>query len=167
MDEACLQHRLTDEERRQFDSQGFLIVPGVLPEAKVAALVEAADRIDANWRPKRELKPHQPLNILDAFGMDDEFLDLLDLPATFMKVVDILGWHIQLYHSHLIVTPAFAVGVRAAPTQAWLAPGQRTPQQSSLKASACARIAQGRVLPHQHAGTETGETSTLFRAATS
>lgn len=110
MDEACLQHRLTDEERRQFDSQGFLIVPGVLPEAKVAALVEAADRIDAEWRPKRDLKPHQPLNVLDAFGMDDEFLDLLDLPATFMKVVDILGWHIQLYHSHLIVTPPLPSG---------------------------------------------------------
>ena len=110
MDEACLQHRLTEEERRRFDSQGFLIVPGVLPEAKVAALVEAADRIDAEWRPKRDLKPHQPLNVLDAFGMDDEFLDLLDLPATFMRVVDILGWHIQLYHSHLIVTPPLPSG---------------------------------------------------------
>ncbi len=105
MHESCLQHRLTDAERRQFEEQGFLIVPGVLPEASVAELAAAADRIDAEWRPKRGLKAHQPLNLLDAIGQDDAFLDLLDLPATFMKVVDILGWHIQLYHSHLIVTP--------------------------------------------------------------
>ena len=105
MDDACLQHRLTEAERRQFEEQGFLIVPGVLPAEKVAPLAEAVDRIDAEWRPKRELKAHQPLNLLDAIGKDDGFLDLLDLPATFMKVVDILGWHIQLYHSHLIVTP--------------------------------------------------------------
>ena len=27
-----------------------------------------------------------------------------------MRVVDILGWHIQLYHSHLIVTPPLPAG---------------------------------------------------------
>ena len=110
MDDACLQHRLTADERRQFDEQGFLVVPGVLPAAKVAALAAAAERIDAEWRPKRELKAHHPLNLLDAIGKDDAFLELLDLPQTFMKVVDILGWHIQLYHSHLIVTPPLPPG---------------------------------------------------------
>ena len=105
MHESCLRNRLTETERRQFEDQGFLIVPGVLPAAKVRELAAAADRIDAEWRPKRELNAHQPLNLLDAIGQDDAFLELLDLPATFMKVVDILGWHIQLYHSHLIVTP--------------------------------------------------------------
>ena len=110
MDEACLQHRLTDAERRQFDEQGFLIVPGVLGAAQVAQLEAAADRIDTDWRPRRNLKPHHPLNVLDAIGKDDAFLPLLDLPQTFMKVVDILGWHIQLYHSHLIVTPPLPAG---------------------------------------------------------
>lgn len=105
MDDACLRHRLTPDERRQFDEQGYLIVRGVLPAADVAALNAAATRIDEKWRPRRKLEAHQPLNLLDAIGKDDAFLPLLDLPQTFMKVVDILGWHIQLYHSHLIVTP--------------------------------------------------------------
>ena len=105
MDDACLQHRLSDAERQQFEKDGFCIVPGVLDDAQVAVLARAADRIDHEWRPKRGLKPHQPLNLLDAIGKDEAFLDLLELPQTFMKVVDILGWHIQLYHSHLIVTP--------------------------------------------------------------
>jgi len=112
VDDACLEHRLTDAERRRFEEQGFLVVPGVLPESKTATLAAAAERIDAEWRPRRQLKAHQPLNLLDAIGKDDAFLELLDLPRTFMKVVDILGWHIQLYHSHLIVTPPLPDGFR-------------------------------------------------------
>ena len=112
MDDACLEHRLTDDERRQFEEQGFLVVPNVLPGDAVERLAAAAERIDAQWRPKRKLKPSEPLNLLDAIGKDDAFLELLELPATFMKVVDILGWHIQLYHSHLIVTPPLPPGHR-------------------------------------------------------
>ena len=119
MEDSCLQHRLADDERRQFEDQGYLIVPGVLPAEKVAALAAAAQRIDAEWRPQRGLKPHQPLNLLDAIGKDDAFLELLDLPRTFMKVVDILGWHIQLYHSHLIVTPPLPVGYEPKPRLGW------------------------------------------------
>ncbi|MEM7363611.1 MAG: phytanoyl-CoA dioxygenase family protein [Pseudomonadota bacterium] len=105
MDESCLHHRLTDAESRQFNEQGFLVVRDVLPTEMIETLVSAADRIDHEYRPKMALTPHQPLNLLDAIGKDDAFLPLLDWPQTFAKVVDILGWHIQLYHSHMIVTP--------------------------------------------------------------
>ena len=44
-------------------------------------------------------------NFFDFIGKDELFLELLDWPKTFAKVFGILGWHIQLYHSHLIVTP--------------------------------------------------------------
>ena len=62
MDTACLEHRLTDEERRHFDERGYLIVRNVLPPDLVAELTEAADRVDAEFRPKYGLKPSQPLN---------------------------------------------------------------------------------------------------------
>ncbi|MCE2424820.1 MAG: phytanoyl-CoA dioxygenase family protein [Pseudomonadales bacterium] len=120
MDETCLGHRLTDDERRRFEDDGFLVVPGVLAPDRVAVLAAAAERLDAEWRPVRKVKPHEPLNLLDAIGKDDAFLDLLDLPQTFMKVVDILGWHIQLYHSHLIVTPPLPEGhVAGNPRLGW------------------------------------------------
>ena len=112
MDEACLRHRLSEDERRRFEDEGYLLVPGALPPQKVAALAAAATRLDGEWRAKRQLQPHEPLNLLDAIGKDAGFLPLLDLPHTFMKVVDILGWHIQLYHSHLIVTPPLPVSHR-------------------------------------------------------
>ena len=51
MDESCLDHRLRDGERRQFEEQGYLVVPGVLPPEKVNRLAAAAERLDAEWRP--------------------------------------------------------------------------------------------------------------------
>ena len=108
MDQRHLQHRLTDQEREQFMRDGFFIVRGALDEATVENLNAATDRLEACERPqyaKRGLKPNQTLNVLDFMGKDETFLPLIDLPTTFMKVVDILGWHIQLYHSHVIITP--------------------------------------------------------------
>ncbi|MEC9239606.1 MAG: phytanoyl-CoA dioxygenase family protein [Pseudomonadota bacterium] len=114
MDDACLDYRLTAEERRQFDEQGFLVVADALDTTTVQKLTHAVDGVTNRWRPvyerERALKPHQPLNILDFIGQHDDFLRLIDLPQTFMKVVDILGWHIQLYHSHMIVTPPLPEG---------------------------------------------------------
>ena len=42
---------------------------------------------------------------MDFVGKDELFLELLDWPKTFPKVWGILSWHIQLYHSHLGITP--------------------------------------------------------------
>lgn len=108
MDERHLQHRLTTEERNQFERDGFFVVREALDKDAVERLVDATDRLVECERPKyarNGLKPHQPLNVLDFMGRDEEFLPLIDWPKTFMRVVDILGWHIQLYHSHIIVTP--------------------------------------------------------------
>lgn len=112
MDVSCLNARLSDAERKQFDEQGFLIVANVLPPDLIAALTEAADRIEAEYRPKYDLGPSKPLNHLDFIGFDDVFLQLLDWPKTISKVIDILGWHIQLYHSHIIITPPMPIDYR-------------------------------------------------------
>ena len=108
MDQRHLQHRLTNDEREQFERDGYFVVRGALDQETVSGLVAAADRVEAAQRPKyaeRGVKSHHPLNVLDFVGQDDAFLPLIDLPTTFMRVVDILGWHIQLYHSHIIFTP--------------------------------------------------------------
>ena len=108
MDQSHLNHRLTADERESFDRNGYFVVPNALDAITVESLVEATDELERVHRPQYELrglKPHQSLNVLDFIGKDERFLPLLDWPTTFMKVVDILGWHIQLYHSHIIVTP--------------------------------------------------------------
>lgn len=112
MDPSCLAYRLTDEERRRFDDQGFFIVESVLPGDMVEALGRIADRIDAERRPSMGGGPYSIKNHFDIIGRDDLLLELLDWPKTFPKVWGILGWHIQLYHSHLIVSPPSPVDQR-------------------------------------------------------
>ena len=113
MDASCLAHVLTDDERQQFDRDGFFVVDDALSPAMVEELTTAADRIDAETRARDGLSPGDRVNSLDFIGSDDLFLELLDWPATFPKVWGILGWHIQLYHSHLAVSPPRAAGIPA------------------------------------------------------
>ena len=116
MDRTCLDHRMTADERRQFEENGYFVVKQALPPAMVESLAEAADGLYEHYGPDsgsvhRNGSVHlngRDLVLLDAFGRDDRFLDLLDWPRTFPKVVDILGWNIQLYTSHLGVNPPLA-----------------------------------------------------------
>jgi ectoine hydroxylase-related dioxygenase (phytanoyl-CoA dioxygenase family) len=105
MNTACLEYCLTEAERATFERDGYLIVEDVLPPALIQDLTRAVDRIDAEGRKANGLGAHETQNVLDFIGRDDVFLKLLDWPVTFPKVWGILGWNIQLYHSHMIITP--------------------------------------------------------------
>lgn len=105
MDAACLEYCLTEQERREFDQNGFFIVEEALPPRLVEELNAVVDRLDAEYRPKMGRGPHELLSLRDFIGKDDLFVELLDWPRTFPKVWGILGWHIQLYHTHMNVTP--------------------------------------------------------------
>jgi hypothetical protein len=105
MDTACLQHCLTDSERQAFEENGYLVVENALPPRLVEDLTAAYDRVHAKHCAESGTSPNEPLLLLDVVGRDELFLELLDWPKTFPKVWGILGWHIQLYHSHLNATP--------------------------------------------------------------
>lgn len=105
MDTDCLQYALTAEEAATFEEQGYFVVKNALTAALVGRLTEAVDRVDAEERQRRGIDAGATHNLLDFIGRDDLFLELLDWPRTFPKVWGLLGWHIQLYHSHMIVTP--------------------------------------------------------------
>lgn len=104
MDPSCLQYRLTAEERRQFETEGYLIREDVLTPEQVAALTEATDRI---YRREREkgFPANSALFFPNFIPEDDLFVDLVDYERILPAVCDILGWNIYLYHAHLIVTP--------------------------------------------------------------
>ena len=104
MDTTCLDYCLTDDEREAFEKDGFFAVEDALPPQLVEGLKVIVERLDTKYRAERGLEPHAPLNLLDFVGKDERFLELLDWPKTFPKVWGILGWNVQLYHSHLIVT---------------------------------------------------------------
>jgi ectoine hydroxylase len=105
MDTHCLNYLLTEAEHRQFEKDGYFVIEDAISPKLVGRLTAAVDRIDAEERVARGVGPRDGLNILDFIGRDDVFLELLDWPKTFPKVWGILGWNIQLYHSHMIITP--------------------------------------------------------------
>jgi hypothetical protein len=113
MDPGCLEYRLTEAERQAFETDGYFVVPEALPPSLVEKLVAVVDRLDGVHRPREGRGPHELLNHWNFIGEDDLFLELLDWPRTFPKVWGILGWHIQLYHTHMNVTPPASPEARA------------------------------------------------------
>ncbi len=109
MNGSWLKHNLTPEERRTFAEQGYMVIENAIPQALVERATVAIDRITAEEKSREGMGTSDGINIFDFIGRDDVFLELLDYPTTFPKVWGILGWNIQLYHSHSIITPPNAV----------------------------------------------------------
>ena len=108
---SWLENCLTDDERKQFDEQGYLIVEGALDEETNEGLQDAIGRIDSRKRTD-DIGPHALVSVRNIIPEDKCFLDLIDWPKTFPKVWGILGWNIYLYHTHLDVTPQTAPGLQ-------------------------------------------------------
>ena len=105
MDPTCLTHCLTDEERARFEENGFLVVEDALSQKQVHDLYAASSDIVADYRRIHALADDVMANPFDFIGRGDLFLDLLNWHKTFPKVWGILGWHIQLYHTHMMTVP--------------------------------------------------------------
>lgn len=109
MSNAWLENLVTAEEEREFAEKGYMVIEDAIPQELVERATEVVDRLTADQKEKEGLGPKDGINIFDFIGKDDVFLELLDYPTTFPKVWGILGWNIQLYHSHTIITPPNAV----------------------------------------------------------
>lgn len=104
MDPLCLQYLLTEEERQQFQIQGFLVISEALDRSTNERLIAAVDRVDARER-ALATAGDRLLSFTNILPEDDAFLGLIDWPRIFPKVWGILGWNIYVYHTHLDVTP--------------------------------------------------------------
>ena len=105
MELSCLEHVLTQEERLEFDDNGFFVLDSVLPPETVDGLIEAVDRVDVNLRSQRDKGADERMTVRDILARDDRFLQLVDWPITLPKVWGILGWNIQIYHAVLAYSP--------------------------------------------------------------
>ena len=105
MDTACLDYCLTEDERLEFERNGFLVIPDALTPQLTSDIEAVVDRIDAQHRAEAKMDAHEWLHKIDFVGQDEVFLELLDWHKTFPKVWGILGWNIQLYLTHMDVTP--------------------------------------------------------------
>lgn len=103
-DASCLEYRLTDTERQEFEERGYFSIDDALSPSQVERLTGLVDRTF-----DRKVAEGHPANerlFYPNFIPDSPlFLDLVDYEKVLPKVWDILGWNIYLYHAHLIVTP--------------------------------------------------------------
>jgi ectoine hydroxylase-related dioxygenase (phytanoyl-CoA dioxygenase family) len=93
-----IKYNLTRHESAQYKECGFILLKGVLSKELIIKLIEAADK-------QNNLQPHEFCFLDNCVKRDGEFLNLIDYPKVFKKVVDILGWNIFLSHSHINITP--------------------------------------------------------------
>ncbi len=96
--------KLSEEQRRQFYDEGYLIVRNVLDEAAISSLITAGDKLLAT--DQRFNRFVTGGGIYDGFRncitMDDAFIPLLTNPVTLPLVIQLLGSNLQLSTSHLI-----------------------------------------------------------------
>ena len=114
---------LTTEQRRQWQTDGYLHLEGVLDDAQVAFFSDEVDRIRTvpGWEPKHD--PELPIGHyawldhatdLDPGGFMDRrdlltyhqgFIDLIDATPVFDYIVDIMGPNILLSMTQAVVRP--------------------------------------------------------------
>lgn len=97
--------RLTPEQRRAFDEDGFLVVPGALPADAVARLVEAGDRLAAPLLNKPALGGKPEYNHLDlrpGLLREEALFDLVAHGSTVPLVVQLLSPNIHLHSTTVI-----------------------------------------------------------------
>ncbi|GAA0724641.1 phytanoyl-CoA dioxygenase family protein [Dactylosporangium roseum] len=92
---------MTSEQREQFDTDGYLVLRGVLSPDEVRHYSSVLDAAHAG-HPRAS---DGSLHLLSAVANCPELVDLIDHPATFPLVWSVLGWNIHIYHSHLDVHP--------------------------------------------------------------
>ncbi|MBW3622957.1 MAG: phytanoyl-CoA dioxygenase family protein [Armatimonadetes bacterium] len=94
---------LTPEQRKRFDSDGFLVIEDALSPEMLDRLLAATDRLYQRGLRDEGLTKTNKWDLRNCIVEDDAFFDLLTYPKTFPLVVDLLGWNIKLITSHLIV----------------------------------------------------------------
>lgn len=105
MDPSCLQYRLTDAERKTFETTGVLQIEDALSPQQVGELTEITDRLHSQQLAAGKAAADRAMFFPNFIPQDKLYADLVDYDRLLPKVWDILGWNIYLYHAHLIVTP--------------------------------------------------------------
>ena len=99
---------MTDEQRIQFEANGFLTIPGALLPEELADVRVAADKAEAEWwaDPTRLGGRGAVLNQVQApIEYDDRLLALLWHPGVFPLVRELLGDDVSMIDNDYFITP--------------------------------------------------------------
>jgi len=99
---------LTDAQRLFFEANGYLVLPGALSSSELSRVRMAADRAEAAWRaaPSRPGVRKENLQQIQApIEYEDALFDLLEHPATFPLIREILGNDVSMIDNDYFISP--------------------------------------------------------------
>lgn len=97
---------MTTDQRIQFENQGFLHLPGVIPPDLVARVKQAFDAATEKYQAGGNgVATKGFFDIPNILDVDDCFVDLVDLPSMMPVLLEAVGPDIQLNHTHARVFP--------------------------------------------------------------
>ncbi|MDA1141543.1 MAG: phytanoyl-CoA dioxygenase family protein [Planctomycetota bacterium] len=103
---------LSEEQRRFFNTQGYLVVEDALPSDYLAELNQAADEVYARMKDRALKSSGNEWSVRNCIVQHDTFFRLLDYPTTVPLAWQLLNWNIQMNTSHLVILPP-----KAEPTE--------------------------------------------------
>jgi hypothetical protein len=104
---------LTEEQRRDFDEKGYVIIEDFFTPADFDRLLSAIDEVGEKIRAAKGLGPGDPWALRNALDKHEAFLDLIDHPRILPLVVDTIGWNVQIRTTHLDVRPPYPADMEA------------------------------------------------------
>ncbi|HEV7783699.1 MAG TPA: hypothetical protein VGQ28_00095, partial [Thermoanaerobaculia bacterium] len=99
---------LSEEQRQFFDANGYLMIPGALAAAKLAAVRAAAGEAEARWRADPTLPGTRIPEFEEIPGIMEYhplLFDLVEHPAVFPFIRELLGTGIGLVDHAYYITP--------------------------------------------------------------
>lgn len=110
---------LTPDQAEAFDRDGFLVVREALDPDRVAACIEAGDRLVASDRQEGRRDAGRSDGFRNVIALDPVFRELLCHPRTVPLVIQLMGPNLQLHTSDLIWKYPDASGEEDKRTPGW------------------------------------------------
>lgn len=103
---------MTNQEKRNFENQGYIVLENFLTKEELERLLAAVDTVAERVRHTSGLDPDEPFAIRNVLSHHETFLNLIDHPKALPLVVDAIGWNIQIRTSHLDYRPPYPEKMR-------------------------------------------------------
>ncbi len=104
---------MTEQQRRDFDEQGYIVLEDFFTGAELQRLLDAIDEVAERIHKAKGQPSNAPFAIRNALAHHEAFLDLVDHPRILPYVVDAIGWNIQIRTTHLDYRPPYPKDLEA------------------------------------------------------
>ena len=98
--------KLTDEQKRIWAIDGYLLLKGALSPTEVKRYLREVDRLYRRVPQEKGKKPKRGLDNYFAIEHSEVLMELIDHPSTFDLVVDLMGPYIQVAMAEVMVRPS-------------------------------------------------------------